>query len=84
MNGIPSVPTLPTSAPAVNNTSPANVFAQMKSGTFANDDNSGSQAGASSPEYSCISSHLSSPDRYDALRTNTTRQFFLRHPNSAF
>lgn len=35
------------------NTSPANVFASMKSGTFANDDNLGSQTA----------------DKYNALRT---------------
>ncbi|OBZ76080.1 hypothetical protein A0H81_03823 [Grifola frondosa] len=42
------------SAPPVTNTSPANVFAQMKSGTFANDETSG-------PQYA---------DKYDALRPN--------------
>lgn len=38
----------------VTNTSPANVFAQMKSGNFASDDQSGPQ----------------SPDKYNALRPN--------------
>ncbi|KAJ8523034.1 hypothetical protein ONZ45_g480 [Pleurotus djamor] len=48
-----SPPPLPTSNPT-NNTSPANIFAQMKSGTFAADSNSDPQ----------------SADRYNALRPN--------------
>ncbi|KAI0921699.1 hypothetical protein AcV7_008117 [Taiwanofungus camphoratus] len=52
-NGISSPPS-PPSQTSVPNTSPANVFAQMKSGTFANDNPSGPQGA----------------DKYDALRTN--------------
>ncbi|KAK7049547.1 cytoskeletal protein binding protein [Paramarasmius palmivorus] len=51
----PPVPPLPSSnAPSTTDTSPANIFAQMKSGTFANDNQSGPQGS----------------DKYDALRPN--------------
>nr|GAT54095.1 predicted protein [Mycena chlorophos] len=52
--GYSSPPPLPASPPP-NNTSPANIFAQMKSGTFGAEDNASAPQGA---------------DRYDALRTN--------------
>ncbi|KAF7301643.1 hypothetical protein MIND_00729800 [Mycena indigotica] len=50
----PPVPPLPSSTPQTNNTSPANIFAQMKSGTFGTEDGGAPQ----------------SADRYDALRPN--------------
>jgi len=52
MNHVATTPPAPI---AVNNTSPANIFAQMKSGTFATE-NDGSQPQAA--------------NKYDALRTN--------------
>ncbi|ESK97599.1 cytoskeleton assembly control protein sla1 [Moniliophthora roreri MCA 2997] len=54
-NAVSSPPPLPSSnAPTTTDTNPANIFAQMKSGTFANDNQSGPQAS----------------DKYDALRPN--------------
>ncbi|TFK43561.1 hypothetical protein BDQ12DRAFT_675175 [Crucibulum laeve] len=53
MSPPPPVPPLPSSTS--NNTNPANIFAQMKSGTFANENESGI------PQ---------SSDKYDALRPN--------------
>lgn len=51
---LPPVPPLPISVPnsnGNNNTSPANVFAQMKSGTFANEDHTQPQSSGSSGQY---------------------------------
>jgi hypothetical protein len=49
---VPPVPPLPISPSSnSNNTSPANVFAQMKSGTFANEDHSQPQPAGSLAHY---------------------------------
>ncbi|KAG6854760.1 hypothetical protein C0991_001187 [Blastosporella zonata] len=42
-NSSPPVPPLPSTTSAATNTSPANIFAQMKSGTFATDNNTNIQ-----------------------------------------
>lgn len=52
ISSVPPVPPLPSSP--VSNTNPANIFAQMKSGTFANDNDSAAQ----------------DADKYNALRPN--------------
>jgi hypothetical protein len=42
---VPPVPPLPKSNSNSNNTTPANVFAQMKAGTFANNESAAQPAG---------------------------------------
>jgi hypothetical protein len=56
-NAALSAPPVPPTPPAsnINNTSPANIFAQMKSGTFAADNND---------------SRVQPAEKYDALRPN--------------
>lgn len=53
-NGVASPPPVPQQQSSLANTTPANIFAQMKSGTFANDNSTGPQGA----------------DKYDALRPN--------------
>ena len=69
---LPPVPPLPISVPnsnSNNNTSPANVFAQMKSGTFANEDHSQPQSAGSLAQFPATYFWPADlADKYDSLR----------------
>lgn len=73
----PPVPPLPASPPPpANNTNPANIFAQMKSGTFASDAES-QPPGEFSGAVKIFLADIFFAANYDALRPNRTFLLFL-------
>jgi hypothetical protein len=63
----------PPSAPSpANNANPANIFAQMKSGTFGDDSAPQAPGKSSSPFLFRGSGSCQTSDRYDALRPQQT------------